>query len=356
MRRWLAIFVGTILAGILPIKSAFAGVPCSVPFTLTNGSPADATQVMANYTAILNCLANGAAASGVNSDITALVGLLTPLGPASGGSSVFIGSGATGINTIVVATTLPTGFVLSTGFEVTFTSTGSNTASTTLQVGAQPQRNFYRQTPGGPAPMVGGEIVTGQQVVARYDGTQWQMTSTPALNYPPGAVFDFASPSCPVGSLEATGSNIVSQTTFPTLFGVVGTTWGAATGGNFTIPDLRGRTTYSRDISSSNRITAAGGNFDGTTVGNTGGQQNKVVGQANLANFNFATASGTVTGGTTGATGSTSITWGGGSGPNSFLNGPGAGIAVSTTVTSGGGNIPLPTLSNAAIVVKCIKA
>jgi hypothetical protein len=50
-----------------------------VPFTLVNGTIADAGQVMANYNAILTCLATGAAASGVNSDITSLTSLSPPI-------------------------------------------------------------------------------------------------------------------------------------------------------------------------------------------------------------------------------------------------------------------------------------
>lgn len=48
-----------------------AGVPCTLPFNLQNNTVADATQVMANYNAIVTCLGS-AAAAGVNSDITNL--------------------------------------------------------------------------------------------------------------------------------------------------------------------------------------------------------------------------------------------------------------------------------------------
>ena len=54
--------------------SAQAGVSCSVPFNLQNGTTADATQVMANYNALIACLAN-AAAAGANNDITSLLAL-----------------------------------------------------------------------------------------------------------------------------------------------------------------------------------------------------------------------------------------------------------------------------------------
>lgn len=60
---------------------------CSTyPFTLTNGQTADANQVMANFNSILTCANNNLAKNGVNSDITALIGLTTPLAPSQGGT------------------------------------------------------------------------------------------------------------------------------------------------------------------------------------------------------------------------------------------------------------------------------
>lgn len=58
----------------------------SLPFTLINGQTADATQVMANFNTIVSSVNASAAASGANSDITALLGLSTPIGTAEGGT------------------------------------------------------------------------------------------------------------------------------------------------------------------------------------------------------------------------------------------------------------------------------
>src|SRR5260370_40344684 len=74
---------------------ASANVPCTLPFNLQNNTTADATQVMANYNALITCLTN-AAAAGSNSDITALLGLLTPIAPNRGGTNVFIGGTSLG--------------------------------------------------------------------------------------------------------------------------------------------------------------------------------------------------------------------------------------------------------------------
>lgn len=60
----------------------------SYPDILTNGAPADATQVMANFYQIQNDVNANAAHNGANSDITSLLGLTTPLAVALGGTGV----------------------------------------------------------------------------------------------------------------------------------------------------------------------------------------------------------------------------------------------------------------------------
>lgn len=87
-----------LLTGLLLPAPAQAAVSCSVPFNLTNGTTADATQVMANYNAILTCLSTSAASSGANTDITSLgavtsIGpLSTPITPAQGGAQALCGA------------------------------------------------------------------------------------------------------------------------------------------------------------------------------------------------------------------------------------------------------------------------
>jgi hypothetical protein len=74
--------------GLLVMATAPAlAVNCSsYPYTLTNGSTADANQVMSNFNSILNCANNNLAHNGANSDITSLSGLTTPLSVAQGGT------------------------------------------------------------------------------------------------------------------------------------------------------------------------------------------------------------------------------------------------------------------------------
>jgi hypothetical protein len=44
--------------GLALATPSVASVQCALPYTLTNGAPADATQVMANFNALVTCLAS----------------------------------------------------------------------------------------------------------------------------------------------------------------------------------------------------------------------------------------------------------------------------------------------------------
>src|SRR5882724_3289621 len=75
---------GLVLA-LITSPALSANCPAN-PYTLTNGTAADATQVMANNNNLLNCANNNLAHNGTNSDITSLTGLTTPLSTAQGGT------------------------------------------------------------------------------------------------------------------------------------------------------------------------------------------------------------------------------------------------------------------------------
>lgn len=159
---------------------AAANVPCTVPFNLQNGTTADASQVMANYNAILTCL-QSAAAAGVNSDITQLLGLTSPFTPSQGGTPVFIGGTSGGsANAQTIAATTPSGFGLTQNYEIVFKAGFTNSGATTLTVGSTATTNLFKQGPTGPVALTGNEIQAGQIVFAFYDGTQFEML--PPLN------------------------------------------------------------------------------------------------------------------------------------------------------------------------------
>ena len=90
---------------------------------------------------------------------------------------------------------------------------------------------------------------------------------------PIGAITDFAGSTAPSGWLLCFGQ-LVSTTTYAALFIVLSTTYGSGAG-TFGIPDCRGRATYGQDNmggSAAGRITGTL-NFDGTILGNSGGNQ-----------------------------------------------------------------------------------
>ncbi len=154
---------------------AAATITCVLPYNLQNNTTADANQVMANYNALVTCFLS-AASSGVNSDITSLTALSTPITPAQGGSNVFYGGTSTGsANAQLVASLTPTGYTLTTGYTASFIAGFTNTGAATLSVNSTTAKNIYRPSSSGPVALVAGEIVAGNIVVVRYDGTQYQL-------------------------------------------------------------------------------------------------------------------------------------------------------------------------------------
>jgi microcystin-dependent protein len=102
-----------------------------------------------------------------------------------------------------------------------------------------------------------------------------------AQTIPSGTVAPFAgSTGVPAGWLLCAGQT-ASQASFPALFAVIGTTYGPAAGGTFTLPDLRGRVIAGIDSALpgalANRITVANGNFDSTVLGGNNGNSAEIV-------------------------------------------------------------------------------
>lgn len=166
---------------------------------------------------------------------------------------------------------------------------------------------------------------------------------------PPGFVGFTASSTIPNGWLLA-DSSPVSRSTFARLFTAIGTLYGAGDGSTtFNLPDLRGRVLGARDTSAG-RITVAGGNFDGTVLGSSGGTQSKTIVAANVPQLTFTgTATGTMT-----STQSDYLTFfsnlaGGGGGAalaqtNGFRAVTMPSITPAGTVNTGSVNTPLPVL------------
>lgn len=77
-------------------------------YTLTNGTTADANQVMSNFNNVLTNVNSNAAANGINSDIKQLTGLTTPLTVAQGGTG--LGTLTSGAFVLGNGTSTPTFF------------------------------------------------------------------------------------------------------------------------------------------------------------------------------------------------------------------------------------------------------
>jgi microcystin-dependent protein len=84
----------------------------------------------------------------------------------------------------------------------------------------------------------------------------------------PGTPQPFAGANIPPGFLLCYGQ-AVPQATYPLLYAALGTTWGPATGGNFTLPDYRGITLAGAD----NMGGTAAGRLTGYVLGTVGGNQ-----------------------------------------------------------------------------------
>lgn len=346
-------------AGWNSVRRAWAGVACSMPFTFANNTTADATQVNANFASVVTCLAS-AASAGTNSDITTLAGLTTPLAAGEGGATSYTATTtSTGTaNAQVIAATTPSGFTLVVGRKIRFVSGFNNTDIMSINVAGTGTIALNRVTPGGIVGMVGGEIVTGQLVEAVYDGALFQMVSNPALYGSPGFVFDYAGSSCPVGSLEANAATPSASGKNAPLAGILGTLWGNPGGGNFALPDMRGRANFGRDSGGSGRITVAQGNFDGTAVGGGGGQQSQVLtvpqlpvvtpvftGTQQTWNISSVFLIATTAGGADFS----------GGGVKYNTSTPQVTLTPAGTISSFGSGFSHPVLAPAAIVLKCVK-
>jgi hypothetical protein len=235
IRSLLAFLLGAVLWFSAASAQTIIG---TLPFTLQNGSVADANQVMSDFNTIVAAVNANAANAGANSNITALNGLTTPLSYTAGGTSNYIGGTSSGsANAQVIASPIPSGFTLVTGKSITFIAGFTNTGPTQLNVAGTGLTNVFRQTATGIGAMVGGEIVAGQVYTAVFDGTQFQLQGpSPQGLVPPCTVIDWvgagaASNAGPSGYLVMAGQ-AVSRTTFASLFACIAVSGVAATTSN----------------------------------------------------------------------------------------------------------------------------
>lgn len=221
-----------------------------------------------------------------------------------------------------------------TGVPITFLPGFTNTAPTTINPSSLGVTNVFRPTPLGAVALGGGEFIASPvpvPVTVVYDGTRFQILAGANMEAP-GKLMDYAGTSCPAG-WQTANAQTLSQTTYATLFGILGTTWGAASGGTFTTPDLQNRATFGRNTGTGPRITVAGGTFDGTVVGNVGGVQSQFFAQSQLPNVTVAV------GGTASVSGSATVS-GTLAGVNTVTIPPAGGANFSVLCNPGGAGCP----------------
>lgn len=215
----LALFIAT---------AAFADpiITGSKPYTFTPGTTISSSQVNANFDYIINQTNTNAAKNGVNTSITALLGLTTPLAPSAGGSSVYYATSVGGtVDAITVSATVPavSSFSLTAGVTVVFAPTGTNTISgPTLNVNGTGAAILKRTTANGgvfnlrPNEIPFAAAPNTGLLWATYDGTQWiVMNASP----PFGSAFSIASAATTdLGTAGSRYANVTGTTTI-TSFG-----------------------------------------------------------------------------------------------------------------------------------------
>jgi|GEM_PF-3510850 len=204
---------------MLPVVAQAQVIP-SLPYNLTNGTIADANQVMANFNQIVSSTNTNAANAGANTNITALLGLTTPLAPASGGSPVYTaGTSGGSANAQTVLSPTPAGYVLAAGRIVIFTAGFTNNGPTTLNVNSTGPIAVLQHAQSGLVPLAGGEIVATQATIAYYDGTQYQLfDASPQALVSACTEIDYRGVAIPSGYLAENGA-AVARSTYANLFG-----------------------------------------------------------------------------------------------------------------------------------------
>ena len=129
--------------------------------------------------------------------------------------------------------------------------------------------------------------------ILQYVSGAWSAVANALV--PTATVVATARSTAPTGWLLCDGSD-VSQTTYAALYTAIGVTYGDPGGGNFTLPDLRGRAVFGKDDmggTAANRVTSgAAPAIDGTTLGDTGGVEEHALTEAELGSHDHNLKSG----------------------------------------------------------------
>ena len=176
----------------------------------------------------------------------------------------------TGTANAYVVALLPPVTVLAEGQEVVFKSTHVNDGACTLDIGAGDTTLLNNSG----QPLEAGDLPVGGVFSAVYDATSNHFTLlTPVISQynpgatptnPPGAIIPYGGSSAPSGYLMCDGTSY-AQASYAALYAIIGTTYGGS-GGNFNVPDLRGK--FPLGHSGSYALGATGGEATHTLTTN----------------------------------------------------------------------------------------
>lgn len=127
-------------------SSAWANSCPNYTYTFTNGTTADANQVMSNFNTIMNC------------------------------ASFFVGGTTAGTATAQTLSSVSPGvFTLTSGNRVTFIAGFNTTGATTLNIAATGVTSVLKRTSSGLIALAANDMVSGQVYTVQYDGTQYEL-------------------------------------------------------------------------------------------------------------------------------------------------------------------------------------
>lgn len=198
---------------------------------------------------------------------------------------------------------------------VPHTTCGATVTLNVDSLGAKPLRSAPS------VELLSGMLIQGTPYVATYNNSDGAFylqgcgATALASSIPVGAVMPYAGSSAPSSNFALLYGQAISQTTYAALYTVIGANaFGTDSGGNFSLPDVRGRVIAGLDNmggSAANRITSGGSGITGTTRGATGGAETHT-----LTTTEMPAHSHTITD-------------------------PGHSHTYSITITAGGANVPL---------------
>lgn len=212
-------------------------------------------------------------------------------------------------------------------------------------------------------------LVQGTPYLAKFvsASSAWILMSffSNPFNIPIGGCIDYFGTTAPNANYALPAAQAISRTIYSTLFALIGTTFGVGDGTTtFNIPDLRGRVLAGLDNLNggvpAGRISVAGGNFDGTVFGGTGGSQNHILTNAELPAHNHSvtdTHSHNVPGGGNYTQGSSvlgSLLWANAGGPTATTGTVAGSIVVNNSTGGGGAHSILPPMMMVGKILRII--